>query len=265
LSRGYCLPHPTTPTAPPSQTGFDASSARYLPAYARVRARLLEMIENGKWRPGNRIHSENELAPLFKVSVATIRSALAKLVEEGVLVRTQGVGTFVARTKLLTPQVRYHQFIRRPGGPIADVAIKVLSVRRVREGPAVKFLGRDPAGYVRLQRLVIIDDQHRIYSLSYLPASRFGTLASLPVEELDGVPLYAYLENRFGTPTLKNEHFMRVVRFPKAVRRLLHRPRATTGCLWEFVALSYRDIPIEYRCNYLSEMPLRLRIGFTSF
>ena len=79
------------------------------------------------------------------------------------------------------------------------------------------------------------------------------------------MPLYAYLENRFGTPTLKNEHFMRVVRFPKAVRRLLHRPRATTGCLWEFVALSYRDIPIEYRCNYLSEMPLRLRIGFTSF
>lgn len=242
-----------------------ASSAQYLPAYARVRAQILDGLETGQWKPGDRIPSENELAPHFGVSVGTVRKALSELVDEGVLHRRQGLGTFIAHTRLVQSQVRYYQFVREPRGTIANVFIKVLGARRVGKGLWTDFLGADPAGYVRLRRLVTVDECPPIFSESYLPATRFGEILTTPRDVLDGVTLYSHLEQRFGTPTLRNEHYLSVTRFPAAVRAVLREPRAFVGCLWEFVALTYREVPIEYRRSYLREMPRRLRLGFTVF
>lgn len=46
---------------------------------------------------GARVPTELALTRLFSVGRSTVRQALGRLVEEGVLVRRQGVGTFVAR------------------------------------------------------------------------------------------------------------------------------------------------------------------------
>lgn len=49
-----------------------------------------------EYGPGDKIPSENELAHMFKVSKLTARKAIDKLVSEGLLVRVQGIGTFVS-------------------------------------------------------------------------------------------------------------------------------------------------------------------------
>ncbi|MCX7846010.1 MAG: substrate-binding domain-containing protein [Dictyoglomaceae bacterium] len=49
-----------------------------------------------EYGPGDKIPSENELANMFKVSKLTARKAIDKLVGEGLLVRVQGIGTFVS-------------------------------------------------------------------------------------------------------------------------------------------------------------------------
>ncbi len=48
------------------------------------------------YSPGDKIPSENELAKMFGVSRLTARKAIEKLVNEGLVVRIQGLGTFVA-------------------------------------------------------------------------------------------------------------------------------------------------------------------------
>ncbi len=48
------------------------------------------------YSPGDRIPSENELAKMFNVSRLTARKAIEKLVNERLLVRVQGIGTFVS-------------------------------------------------------------------------------------------------------------------------------------------------------------------------
>lgn len=60
---------------------------------------IYEKIESGVWEQNKKVPSENELAEQFTVSRMTARRALQELTEQGVLVRSQGSGTFVATFK----------------------------------------------------------------------------------------------------------------------------------------------------------------------
>jgi len=66
-----------------------------VPLYRQVAAVLRERIENGVFRPGERIPTEYELCDEFGVSRISIRQALSELVYEGLLSRRQGSGTYV--------------------------------------------------------------------------------------------------------------------------------------------------------------------------
>ncbi|MCL6459282.1 MAG: GntR family transcriptional regulator, partial [Gorillibacterium sp.] len=60
------------------------------PLYTQVRAYVLDQIKMGKWGEGRRLPSETQLCKQFDVSRITIRNAMAKLVEEGIVYRVQG-------------------------------------------------------------------------------------------------------------------------------------------------------------------------------
>lgn len=69
------------------------------PFYAKVKQAISKKIAAGVWRPHDRIPSEAELVAQFGFSRMTINRALRELTDEGLLVRLQGVGTFVAEPK----------------------------------------------------------------------------------------------------------------------------------------------------------------------
>ncbi len=72
------------------------SGASPLPLYAQIALRLRQQIEAGKYPPASRIPSEHELAAHFHVGRPTVRQATLTLVQERVLERRRGSGTFVA-------------------------------------------------------------------------------------------------------------------------------------------------------------------------
>lgn len=67
-----------------------------LPLYHQVAGILRQRIEEGTYPVGARLQSEDEFAAEFDVSRATVRQATGELVMEGLIVRSQGRGTFVA-------------------------------------------------------------------------------------------------------------------------------------------------------------------------
>jgi len=71
----------------------------HLAPYARIKRHVVRLIESGEWGIASRVPSENQLAAEFKVSRMTARRALLELAHEGWLVRSQGLGTFVADRK----------------------------------------------------------------------------------------------------------------------------------------------------------------------
>jgi GntR family transcriptional regulator len=126
-----------------------------LPLYAQEKRRLQGMIVSGAY-PGQRFHSEPELCAMFGISRATVRHAIRELVDEGLLTRVQGQGTFVNRDKFdeafgpsmnfldqwasvgrpLRLELRRFQFARAPARVAQALGIRadaeVLCIERVR-------------------------------------------------------------------------------------------------------------------------------------
>ncbi len=69
------------------------------PLYVRVKRMIRGQVHSGAWSPGHRIPSESELVREFGVSRMTVNRALRELAADGMLVRVQGVGSFVAESK----------------------------------------------------------------------------------------------------------------------------------------------------------------------
>lgn len=67
--------------------------------YEKIKKSVVKDIDSGKLKPDDRILSETQLARAFNVSRMTANRALKELAEEGLIIRVQGVGTFVARPK----------------------------------------------------------------------------------------------------------------------------------------------------------------------
>ena len=71
------------------------------PRYQTIKQHIIDMIESGQWPTAYRVPSENELSQSFSVSRMTARRAVKELADEGLLVRSQGLGTFVAEQRPL--------------------------------------------------------------------------------------------------------------------------------------------------------------------
>jgi DNA-binding LacI/PurR family transcriptional regulator len=69
------------------------------PLYLKIREQLREEIQAGKWKCGQCIPTEIELSQYYSVSRFTVRQAILQLVQEGLLERISGRGTFVREAK----------------------------------------------------------------------------------------------------------------------------------------------------------------------
>lgn len=56
---------------------------------------IREQVEAGKFQPGQKMYSENELKEMFGLSRQTVRHAISVLENDGVLIRRQGSGTYI--------------------------------------------------------------------------------------------------------------------------------------------------------------------------
>jgi len=70
------------------------------PIHAQIEADLRRAIANGEWGVGTRLPSEEELRQRYGVSRMTVRQALERMATAGLVHKRQGVGTFVAKSKI---------------------------------------------------------------------------------------------------------------------------------------------------------------------
>ena len=81
----------STKTSPPGTASVLAPAP-----FARIKQHLKEGLAAGRWPPGALMPSEAELVALFGVSRMTVNRALRELQAQGLVQRSQGVGTFAA-------------------------------------------------------------------------------------------------------------------------------------------------------------------------
>jgi GntR family transcriptional regulator len=81
-----------------------------LPLYHQLYEILRSNIRSGRWKPGDMVPPESELMERHKISRTTIRQVLDMLVNEGLIYRERGRGSFVAHPALEEALVRIISF-----------------------------------------------------------------------------------------------------------------------------------------------------------
>jgi GntR family transcriptional regulator len=82
------------------------------PLYTRIQEYIAELILSGKLKPESKIQSEREFSEDLGVSRMTVRKALTELVNEGLLERKHGSGTYVAKPKMTYESVEMVNYIQ---------------------------------------------------------------------------------------------------------------------------------------------------------
>jgi GntR family transcriptional regulator len=79
--------------------GVTTRTTQRVPKYWLVKEELRSLVDAGD--PGTALPTERELAEQLATSRTTVRQAISELVVEGLLVRTQGSGTYIAEPRLV--------------------------------------------------------------------------------------------------------------------------------------------------------------------
>ena len=72
----------------------------HIPLYLQVKDKLSQEIEGKKYKYGEKLPSELELAAMFGVSRSTLREAVKLMAQEGLVTIKRGLGTFVTGNKI---------------------------------------------------------------------------------------------------------------------------------------------------------------------
>lgn len=150
---------------------LSVDNSSVIPLYKQVSQILTEQIKNGNLLSGEKIPSELELMKAFHVSRITIRGAISEMVDDGLLQRHQGKGTFVSNQQEkyeLNDILGLTAACKRTGKTITS---KVLSIGKgYLTKKESKFLGvPDSEPIIEITRLRYIDDVPTLIETIHFP------------------------------------------------------------------------------------------------
>lgn len=150
------------------------SSSEGVTLYAQIREAIREQIANGDLKPGEKLMPEEELAARMGASRMTIRRGILDLIDEGVLYRRRGVGTFVAHRHIARNHNRLTGYMESAAEegfvPGIEVLIREVSGAKLMVAMALALRENEPVFRVRTLRLadgepLAIHDEHVPYKL----------------------------------------------------------------------------------------------------
>lgn len=190
--------------------------------YMRIYEWLDDAIKDGRFKVGDRLPNEVELAERFKVHRMTIRQAINKLVGEHVVVRKRGLGTFLLSdkrpimVKSLDNLTTYREEIEDAG---LRAEYKVLSFEECEaDEESAEVMQLEPgARIIRFSRVMFASEVPLVVEHTTLPYDLFSGLSA---GDLEG-PLYLLMREKFNIKTLYQQHEIGCSLPDAAERRLL--------------------------------------------
>ncbi len=220
-----------------------------LPLYHQIKEDLTLQIRSGRWGPEDELPSETELCQHYGVSRGTIRRAIADLVQQGLVHRARGKGTFVSRPKFEgSVLAQYRQF--RDGGPPHDAGARVLRCERRRASTDIRRIMSIGAHeeVFEIERVRSVQGTPISLQVSFLPAS---LCHGLKVSDLSGDltddHLYDILEKRYGVLFVRAEEYLEPVLADDYVAGVLSIDVGSPLFLVERFCYTRQDTIGEYR------------------
>lgn len=172
----------------------DSSPQRSI-RYEALAKTLRNRIRSGLYPLGFKLPSETELMDETGFSRSTVRRALQVLVDDGLLRKERGRGTFVAHVPTLDEnEMAFTSFTSKTEASGNVATTRVVDAGRIEgTGKIAEFFGVAPGStLIRLVRLRHLDDMPFCIETTYLPP----VFAALIDEDLEG-SLYATIRRLF--------------------------------------------------------------------
>jgi GntR family transcriptional regulator len=223
------------------------------PRYLHVRGQLVERIRSGAWAPGQLIPSEFEIAREFGVSQGTARMAVTALVAENVVVRRQGLGTYVYEHTQEEERARFTSVFdgarrriateTRSWQPVAANASRI-ERRELNLATGAKVL--------RIRRVRIRDGSPFTLETVSVPAALFPDLAQRG--QLPGT-LYELYQKSYGVLVVSAEERLTPVAADRAAAKTLGVAVGAPLLRIERIAFALEGKPVEWRVSlcYLAD------------
>ena len=181
------------------------------PKYIAVRDILLRRLRESE--PGDRLPTEPELCAEFGVSRITVRRAVEELIDEGLLVRQQGRGTFVIEppnANVFTESFadRVTGFYRQQLEAGHTVTSRVLANHIVTDPDAAAALGVPAStALIELSRIRYVNGALQQCSTTWLPALTYQVVLG---HDFSVGSLYEFLKHETGTVLTRNDLVVRL-------------------------------------------------------
>lgn len=250
--------------------GIDKTSV--LPLYYQLKELLLEKIELGEFLPSQQVPSENELSRTHQVSRNTAKQAIASLVNEGILYRLQGKGTFVAKKKVFHGLTEKLSFSAGLSQTDMEVKTRVISAEVVTASSELTryFKIAENEALFRIQRVREVNMEPIALQTSYLPKKLFPTLLDY---DLENSSLFDILEKEFGINLSHVDETLECAIAGKYEAELLKVGKNSAIFILSRKTFSDRGTMIELvrsympgeRCQFYSEIGERMAIKLNSY
>ncbi len=204
-------------------------------------------------RPGDQLPTEHALCAEFSVSRETIRSALAALEQDGIIDRTRGRGTFIARMPRRRPERRITGMVEDFYDLKLDTDSKVLYAGLVRPpGALAEQLGIDPEpSLFRLTRLRNLDRRPFSWHDGWMLPEIGERMASIDLTRLS---VEHALRVTLKLPTWEDQQSIEAVSADIQSAELLDVPiGAPLLCLTRLYLLEGEKFAVYFRSLYRSD------------
>jgi GntR family transcriptional regulator len=214
------------------------------PLYQQLQRAIRDAIESHVLSPDDALPPERQIATELAVSRITVRKAIDGLVEEGLLVRRQGSGNFVASRieKNFAKLTSFSEDMRSRGRTPRSVWLKRAGGQVTPEEALTLRLSPGTPVY-RFHRLRFADDTPMCLE--------FATIAGVALPSLDAVAnsLYEALE-RAGNRPVRALQRLRALLLNAEQAKLLNAREGDAGLLVERVGFLRDGSAVEYCQSY---------------
>ncbi len=214
-----------------------------IPLYFQIAENLKRAIEDGTLKPGERLDNELDLTERLGVSRPTVRQAVQRLVEQGLVVRRRGLGTVVVAPRILR-SVALTSLYDDLSATHRHPATTVLSATQIEADEDVAAALSLPSGapVLSVERLRLADGTPLALMHNFLPA---GLLKGRPEDALEKTGLYDLLRSQ-GVTLHAGEQVIGARRATAHEANLLQAPRTATVLTMTRTTVDHEGKPVEH-------------------
>jgi len=168
-----------------------------VPIHYQISTQIKQKIKDGQYQTGDRLPSENELAGMLGVNRLTVRHALNSLVNEKVLYRIRGKGTFVGQTIIERPSHKLTGLFYEIAKQGLSPASRVLERAALPADPHVAGLLKIKEGELvtKIFRVNLADQKPLALSYHYTP---YSLCPDLLKEDLENQAFHQIFEKKYA-------------------------------------------------------------------